>query len=112
MEATYKTKTGQLMFKITGETPKAIFHELAKIQEIFDSEFACGVCESTDIQYRMRTDKEKNDYYELHCQNNNCRARLSFGQHKVGGTLFVKRKDSEGNWIPNGGWERYDKNAK
>ena len=50
---------------------------------------------------------EDNDYYEMRCLS--CGAALSYGQHKKGGTLFPKRKDENGNWLDNGGWQKWQK---
>jgi hypothetical protein len=45
-------------------------------------------------------------YYELRCAD--CGARLSFGSMKKGGGLFPRRKDSEGNWLPDRGWVKWN----
>lgn len=111
MEAHFRTKSGQLSFKLVGETTKDIFEELAEVQEIFDIPPFCGCCENTDIAYRVR-ENSGNKFYELHCLTPSCRARFSFGQSKDQKSLFPKRKDSEGNWIQNGGWERYTPPAR
>jgi hypothetical protein len=50
---------------------------------------------------------DQGKYYELWCQNPDCRAKLGFGQHKTGDTLFPKRKDKEGNWLSDNGWVVY-----
>jgi hypothetical protein len=106
LEAHFRTKSGQLSFKLTGETVKVIFEELAEVQEIFDVSPVCGVCENSDIAYRVR-ENGGNKFYELHCLTPACRARFSFGQSKDQKSLFPKRKDSEGNWIDNDGWVKY-----
>ena len=46
-----------------------------------------------------------NDYYAIHCQT--CGAELALGQKKTGDTLFIKRKDKDGNILPNGGWKKW-----
>jgi hypothetical protein len=88
MEAQYRTKDGRLVFKIDGEQ-KEIFRQVAQIQEVFEEE-ACGVC-GTDLRYVVRV-VEGNQFPELVCQNQKCRAKLAFGQNKKGGTIFPKRK--------------------
>ena len=108
MKARYTTKDSSITFEIDGENPKSLFREIAGIQEVFDGQRECGVCHGTEFRYQVR-DVDDNDFYELVCLNNQCRARFSFGQHKKGGGLFPKRKDADGNWIENGGWVRYVK---
>ncbi len=82
-----------------------IFKDLAAIQEIFGEE-ACGVCGSKNIKFIVRN-IENNDYFELRCSD--CGAILAFGQHKKGGTLFPKRKDDDGHYLPNKGWHKWVK---
>lgn len=108
MKAHYKTKSGQLTFEVQAETASAVFKQIADIQEIFD-QTQCGCCQSPDIRFRVRT-VEDNNFYELICLG--CRARFQLGQNKKGGGLFPKRKDADGNWLPNGGWEVYQGNGQ
>ncbi len=99
-------KVGEkLEFELEGAGQKEIFKELAAIQEIFGEE-ACGVCGSKNIKFIVRN-IENNDYFELRCSD--CSAILAFGQHKKGGTLFPKRKDDEGHYLPNKGWHKWVK---
>jgi hypothetical protein len=107
MKVNYKAND-KLEFELEGSGQKEIFKELALIQEIF-SETKCGLCGSTNIRFIVRN-VDGNDYYELKC--NDCGAVLAFGQHKKGGTLFPKRKDDDGNYLPNKGWYKYQSNKK
>jgi translation initiation factor 2 beta subunit (eIF-2beta)/eIF-5 len=93
----------KLTLKISAEGQKELFKDLSTVQEIF-GENSCGMCGSTDIKYVVRT-VDGNDYFELRC--NKCGAILSFGQHKKGGTIFPKRKDADGKWLPDRGWHKY-----
>lgn len=107
MEATYYTKDRRIAFKVVGESTKKIFAELAAIQEVFDAESECGLCQSKDIRLLARK-VDKYDFYELACTA--CHARFAFGQIKdSGGMLFPKRKDDDGNWLPNRGWAKFVK---
>ena len=83
---------------------KCVFQQLANFQEIF-AETTCGKCESENIRFQVRN-VDDNFYYELRCAD--CGSRLSFGSHKKGGGLFPKRKDSEGNWLPDRGWVKWN----
>jgi hypothetical protein len=102
MKLIYKAND-KLEFELEASGQKEIFKELALIQEVF-SEAKCGLCGSTNIRFVTRS-VDGNDYYELRC--NDCGAVLAFGQHKKGGTLFPKRKDDEGNYLPNKGWYKW-----
>lgn len=104
MKLTYRAND-RLSFEIEGEGQKEVFKGLATVQEIF-GEDKCGLCSCNAIRFVVRN-VEDNDYYEMRC--NDCGAVLSFGQHKKGGTLFPKRKDDEGNWLPNKGWHKWQK---
>lgn len=103
MKLIYKA-TDKLEFEVEGTGQKEIFKELATIQEIFGEE-KCGACGHDSIKFVVRN-VEDNDYYELRC--NNCKHVLGFGQHKKGGTLFPKRKDDQGNYLPNNGWHKWE----
>lgn len=106
MEAHFKTRDGRLTFKLEGDTPKALFAAIASVQEIFEADTECGLCHDKAIRFRVRQ-VDDFSYYEMVCTNPTCRARLSFGQNRVGGGLFAKRKGAEGNWLENDGWEQY-----
>jgi hypothetical protein len=106
MEAQYKTRNGNLTVKVTGETQKDIFRELARAQDVFECETECGLCQSAQIKFSVRT-VDDNEYYTLRCA---CGAEFSFGQHKKGGSLFPKRKDEHGKPLPNRGWAKWEAN--
>ena len=99
-----------------GETHTEIFSNIASLQEVFGND-TCGKCGCKDIRFVVREvpdpdpkSKKIYKYFEMHCQARNCRARLSFGQHTEGGTLFPKRKDGD-DYLPDNGWLRYDKDS-
>ena len=104
MKVLYKA-SDKLTFELEGSGQKEIFKELAIIQEIF-SEEKCGLCGCTSFKFIVRN-VDGNDYFELRCSD--CGAILSFGQHKKGGTLFPRRKDDAGSYLPNKGWHKYQK---
>ena len=120
MEVALKSRNGLMTFKLSGATMKEVFREIAHTQEVFDEADHCGKCGGTNIRFRHRiaeakSGKQNYDYYELVCQSidsetgRECRAKLQFGQHLEGGTLFVKRKNENDEWLPDGGWVRYVK---
>lgn len=98
----------KLECEVEGDGQKEIFKELATLQEIFGEE-KCGSCGKNNLRFVVRN-VEDNDYYELRCSD--CGSVLSFGQHKKGGTLFPKRKDDSGNYLPNKGWYKWNKDSK
>lgn len=108
MKLTYTTPNGRLSVQLEADDHRAVFSDLATFQEVFQED-ECGKCGSTDVRFVVR-EVDGNKYHEIHCQKHECRARLAFGQHKQGGTLFPRRKDGDGNWLPDRGWTRW--NAK
>lgn len=106
MKVRYKL-SDKLELEVDAEGQKEVFKELASVQEIFGEE-KCGVCGNTSIRYVTRN-VDGNDYFELRCADSKCGAILSFGQHKKGGTLFPKRKDDDGGYLPNRGWHKWQK---
>ena len=98
-------KIGSLTITFPAETDKAIVERLSTLEEVF-GHTKCGKCGSENLKFNVR-ENGGNKYYELICQD--CGTRLAFGVHKVGGGLFPKRKDSEGNWLPDKGWTKWNK---
>lgn len=97
--------------EVEGETQLAVFDEISKNTEVFGID-ECGKCKGHDIRYVTREvvkeEKGKSKTYtyrELRCQNKDCKARLAFGQHQEGSTLFPKRKNEDGSWMKDEGWE-------
>lgn len=80
---------------------------LSGVSEVFSIN-KCGACKSEEVRPLVRhaaKGKQTFDFYELSCSS--CKARLSFGQLADGSGLFPKRKDDEGNYLPNGGWTKF-----
>ena len=114
MELQYKSASGRLIFKLTGDGSKDLFAQIAAVQDTFEAETCCGVCGCEDIKFQVRITGDKEyTYYELVCKNPTCRARFSFGQSRDQKSLFPKRTDDEkakgddGFYLPNRGWDKY-----
>ena len=102
-------KYAKLTVDVEAEKQVELFEELYSVDEVF-GEDTCGKCESNEIRFLVREDKEENKYYELQCRK--CFAKKMFGQHKKGGTLFPKRSQKIGEeekFFPDNGWVHYDK---
>jgi hypothetical protein len=112
----------KVFIEATGDTQTAIFEQAASLQEVFGAFDKCGKCDCEDLRFVVREDKEKNKYYELHCQAHQCRARLSFGQNKGDklGAMYPRRQETKkqsvmggklqaGDWLPDDGWIRWNK---
>ena len=104
MKITYTTKNGRISAEIEGESQRDLFENVNKFQDVFE-ELNCGKCGSDDVRFVVRN-VDDNLYYELRCKG--CGGRVNFGANKSGGGLFPKRKDGEGNWLPDNGWVKWN----
>lgn len=101
MNVEYKTSDGTMTFHFDVKNVKELLKALTDVQEVFAQNTRCGACQSDRTIARHREAKGF-DFYERVCLD--CRAHLALGQTKEGDHLFPKRKDDQGNWLPNGGW--------
>ncbi len=106
MKVTYQL--GKFNIEFETESQKDLFGQLSSWQEVF-GEQSCGKCSSENLRFVVR-ENDGNQYYELRCMD--CGAKLAFGVNRTGNTLFPRRKDSEGNWLPDNGWTRWDSKSK
>jgi hypothetical protein len=102
MQVTYQL--GKLTASFDCDTQKELFAQLASFQEVFGQE-KCGKCDCDDLQFVVRENNE-NEYHELRCKK--CYAKLAFGVNKKGGGLFPKRKNADNEWLPDGGWVKWN----
>lgn len=102
MDLQYRTRNGRLALKVEANSHKDLFRAVATVQEVFEAETHCGCCSSDLVRFQVRT-VDTFEFYELACGA--CDARFEFGQHKNGQTLFPKRRDEDGNPLPNRGWK-------
>jgi len=104
MKVTYDSATGGFAVQMEG-SQKDIFRDMATFQEIFTHN-RCKCCDSP-AKFVVR-EVDGNDFYEMHCTNLQCRARLAFGQHKKGDTLFPRLRDDDGKYLKFGGWTKWE----
>lgn len=121
MQVSYTTGNGRLTVILEGSTQVEIFEQLAQFQEVFENTTCTkGGKSSDEIKFVVRktTDekgKKEYKYYELHCTAKDKDlggAKLAFGLHQEGGTLFPKKKDEDGNWLPDNGWVKWNNDLK
>ena len=104
MKVTYKT--GKFTIEAEGSTTE-VFEQLAAFDSVFGNcvNKANG---SENIGFRHR-EVDGNHYYEMY--DKDTFHVLKFGKTKKDGSLFPRRKDADGNWLDNGGWNKFDPNA-
>ena len=111
MKAQLKVR-GNLVIELDGEKQRDLFRAIASAQEVF-GERACGKCGSQDLRFRVRRNRDEQEFFELLCLR--CWAVLEFGCHKSGGTLFPRRrKGDEGGrqeTLPDHGWTHWEVEA-
>lgn len=108
MKVSYTTGDKRLTVEVEGKDNKEIFSQLAVFQEIYETR-KCGACQSERVQFVVR-EVQGNTYYEIRCLD--CGATLAFGQKRADGSLFPKKKDKEGNYLPNNGWVKWVDRSK
>ena len=108
MEINYNVKTRELIATFSSENHQSLFKELAAFEEVF-ANTNCGKCGSENLQFVVR-ENAGNEYYEIRCKD--CGARLAFGLNRQGGGMFPKRRDKEGNWLPDNGWTKWNSQTK
>jgi hypothetical protein len=109
LKAHYKTRNGRMVFEVQAESQKGLFCAIAEVQDVFETDDTCGCCHSDNLRFCVRRVADGSNYYELRCIE--CGAALHFGQHRTGGTLFVKRTDERKELLPNRGWVKFQRLA-
>jgi hypothetical protein len=99
---------GNLSLEIQADTQKDVFKEIASFEEVF-GENVCGKCGSENVRCVVR-ENDGNEFFEMRCVE--CSAKLGLGVHKKGGGLFPKRKDADGKYLPDNGWQRWNHKTK
>lgn len=110
MENTMKVRLsfGNLSFELDVQSAKEVFDQVGELQEVFD-QGACGQCGSDNIHLQKR-EYDGNAYYKMACGK--CGATLDFGQRKVGGGIYAKRKDKDDRPIGKNGWYHWQDNKR
>lgn len=110
MKVTYTTKNGRLSVELEADSPKTLWKQLSKFQEVFE-ETSCGKCGKSNLRFVVRKSKDAKgkeyEYHELRCDD--CKAKLAFGILDDGeGGLFPKRKDDDGKYKGKNGWVKWN----
>lgn len=98
----------KMTVKLDVSNQKDLIRQISQLEEVL-SNTTCGACKSENTRFVTRNAAgEKNkvyEFFEVKC--NECNSRLSLGCHQEGDTLFPKRKNDTGEWLPDGGWIKY-----
>ena len=115
MKVVYTTGCGRLTAEFEAENQSELWRQVASFQEVFESALICrkGGKESSDIRFIVRQDAEENEYFEARVVSGPLAGtKKAFGQNKKGGGLFPRNKDKDGNWLPDGGWVKWNKETE
>lgn len=96
----------EITLEVECRDQKELFDSIAGLQDVFQNT-KCGKCGSV-AKFQTRT-VDANQFFEARCTNPKCRAKLSFGCHKTGNTLFPKRSDDDGKYHKFNGWKVFDR---
>ena len=90
-------RVGKTQLTLTDEAAdtKDFFRKAAFVHSLPEN---CGVCGSDDIVFDHRT-AQGFEFFEVKCNNPDCKHVLRFGQYKESGELFAKQ------WVVRNGRE-------
>ncbi len=116
MKLQYTTKNGRLTVELEADTQTELWKQLAAFQEVFENSTVTKYgMTSEDVRYVVRKDNDENEYFELHYAGTEPTlfgVKKHFGQtKKPKGNLFPKSKDSDGNYLKDNGWLKYNKDS-
>lgn len=95
MKATIKIKLGDKVLELQGEGDSKTIVKGFSFWANLPTK--CGKCGDTNITLYHKAPKD-NDYYGLKCLK--CTAELNFGQHKQGGSFFLRAEQQWEVWTP------------
>lgn len=101
-------KTDRIEVEVEGKDTKDCFSQLAGAVEVFGIG-VCGECDSTNT-YPVTRENKGNHFYEVRCAD--CGCSLSFGQRKIDGALYPRRRDADGNAIGSSGWTKWSRKVE
>jgi len=96
---------GNVTMELESDTQIGLVDEIIRHNDVFGND-KCGKCNSEQVSFTRR-DVDGDLYYEIRCKK--CGAKLALSQHKKGNTLYPRRKDKDGNYLPDNGWVKWDK---
>ena len=96
-------KTDRMSIEVEGSDAKECFDKVAGAIEVFGAT-TCGACDSKNTSPVTR-EVQGNVYREMQCHD--CGASLAFGQRKIDGALYPRRKDKDGQYINGNGWAKW-----
>src|SRR5262249_8902161 len=96
---------GMKRVEIEADTVIDLFRQVAAAEDLFAPALKCGRCGGERIMLPSRR-REGHEFFEANCLA--CGARLCYGVHKQGGTLFARRTNGDGVRMPDGGWHHYE----
>tara|TARA_Y100001973_G_C5033690_1_gene249326 strand:- start:30 stop:410 length:381 start_codon:yes stop_codon:yes gene_type:complete len=97
------TTIGNYTVEVEGETQEELFGNMAEMAELLSAGATCGKSGQTDTIPRKRVSGEYT-FFEWFCVSSG--AALALGQKKNGG-FFPKRKDKNGEYLDNNGWQTW-----
>ena len=106
MKIRYKTE--RIEVEVEGKDTKDCFTQLAGAVEVFGVS-VCGGCDSTNT-YPVTRENKGNHFFEQKCTD--CGSSLSFGQRKIDGALYPRRRDADGNTIGTNGWSKWSRKVE
>ena len=98
-----KYTSDRITVEVEGKDTKDCFTQLAGAIEVFGAT-TCGACDSKNTTPVVR-EHSGNHYYEVQCHD--CGSSLAFGQRRVDGALYPRRKDKDGNYLSSNGWTKW-----
>ena len=97
MKVLYKSPGARFTVEFTEDAPNKLFESIARFQEVFEKNNACGACGTDEVYFNVRK-IEKSKFYEKKCAK--CGATLGYHSNEEGGGLYTTWKDKWTKWAP------------
>jgi len=109
-KAKIRIQYGRVWLEVDADGVKDVIQTLSEYGEVFNVS-QCGKCQSDALLYDHHQNNQGHHFYAIKCAA--CGCQLDLGQHQQGDTLFIKRKDAEGNYdTEHGGWYHWKEREK